>query len=409
MPFTGLHRAAGAASGPLADSLLDDAVAAGARESVDLDWKSELPPIKNLSQSDFPKDVAAMANAGGGVIVYGVREADKAATGRVHVAEFHERYESALVSAAVTAISPPVLGLRVHSLGQEPRAVVVEVPSSVDGPHLIYRNDFFGAPLRNDSDTVWMREREVARMYRARFDEQRRAIEALGDLFAYEADGRDVENRAWLVAVGLPRRVDSSKRISRDDTVRLIGSAESLSNGWTRRGMHPLASTDRYNVRPGLRRWIAPNSATGNAAWREAWVSVHHNGAVSVAAAVGGHRNVMGEHSQPWVVESVAVENAVSDFLALIRTVGLHLGGDEYDIRIGIESRGLQPLRLATIDSTGYQFMGTSTALHRYAPVDATIQVGIDDRSYEQQLIDLATDCINQGGITYLQSISEPG
>lgn len=76
---------------------------------------------------------------------------------------------------------------------------------------------------------------------------------------------------------------------------------------------------------------------------------------------------------------------------------------------IGIESRGLQPLRLATIDSTGYQFMGRSTALHRYAPVDATIQVGIDDRSYEQQLIDLATDRINQGGITYLQSISEPG
>lgn len=39
----------------------------------DLDWKSELPSAKGLPQTDFPKDVAAMASSGG-VIVFGVRE-----------------------------------------------------------------------------------------------------------------------------------------------------------------------------------------------------------------------------------------------------------------------------------------------------------------------------------------------
>lgn len=87
MTFTALHRVLGVAPGPLTADLLDDAVARGIEEASDLDWKSELPPKKGLSQTDFPKDVAAMANSGGGVIVFGVLESQKAATGRVDVGE----------------------------------------------------------------------------------------------------------------------------------------------------------------------------------------------------------------------------------------------------------------------------------------------------------------------------------
>lgn len=145
MPFTALHLALGIEPGPLTDEILDAAVAAGVSESDDLDWKSELPPTKGLSQTDFPKDVAAMANGAGGVIVYGVHETQKAATRRVDAGDFDESWERALRSAAITAISPPVFGLNVHRLGPEGgRAVVVEVPASVDGPHLIYRNEYFG-------------------------------------------------------------------------------------------------------------------------------------------------------------------------------------------------------------------------------------------------------------------------
>jgi predicted HTH transcriptional regulator len=158
--FTALHRATGAAPGPLTDELLDAAVAAGVAESNDLDWKAELPPAKGLPQTDFPKDVAAMANSGGGVIVFGVRESQKAATGRVDAGDCDEAYERSLSSAAFTAITPPVFGLNVHRLGDVGnRAVVVEVSASAYGPHLIYKNDYFGAPARNDSDTVWMKVR----------------------------------------------------------------------------------------------------------------------------------------------------------------------------------------------------------------------------------------------------------
>ncbi|CCQ18072.1 putative transcriptional regulator [Rhodococcus sp. AW25M09] len=47
----------------MTDNMLDEAVIAGVSETDDLDWKSELPPMKGLPQTDFPKDVAAIANS----------------------------------------------------------------------------------------------------------------------------------------------------------------------------------------------------------------------------------------------------------------------------------------------------------------------------------------------------------
>lgn len=199
MTFTALHQYLGKTPGPVSDDLHDEAIAAGLAETSDLDWKRELPPAKNVGSSDFPKDVAVMANAGGGTIVYGVTEHQKVATGRVDAGELTEIHERALHSAAVTTITPPIFGLRFYRIGDAGnRAVVLVVPISVDGPHLVYRNDYFGAPVRNDADTVWMRERQIEAMYRARFDERRHATEAIDSLYA-ESCYRSRSGRAGMV------------------------------------------------------------------------------------------------------------------------------------------------------------------------------------------------------------------
>lgn len=171
MPFTALHRLLGRDPSPITDELIDAAVAEQLAETNDLDWKRELPPTKGLSLTDFPKDVASMANSGGGVIVYGVEEQGKRATGRRDVGELTENHERTLRAAAYGAISPPVfIGIDAVGVAGN-RAVVVLVPPSVDGPHLIFRDQFFGAPLRNDADTEWMNERQIEAAYRARLDE----------------------------------------------------------------------------------------------------------------------------------------------------------------------------------------------------------------------------------------------
>ena len=67
-----------------------------------------------LSNTDYPKDVAALANAGGGVLVYGVKESDKAAVRRKDTGNLTEPHAAALTAAAVSAISPPGDDRRCH-------------------------------------------------------------------------------------------------------------------------------------------------------------------------------------------------------------------------------------------------------------------------------------------------------
>lgn len=410
--FTALHRAAGATPGPITDEILDAAIAARAPESDELDWKSALPPSKGLSDTDFPKDVAAMANGGGGVIVYGVSESQKAPDKRVDVGDLSETHERSLRSAAITAISPPVFSLNVHRVGVEgQRAVVVEVPASVDAPHLIYKHEFFGAPLRNDADTVWMKERQIEAAYRARFDESRRASSALDALFSEMTTGRDTETRAWLISVAQPRTPRYRDRLTREDARKVFGSAQSHALVYAGSGgLHPIANVDRFNPRPGLRRWIAANTATGETSlWKEAWMSLHHDGAVSLAAAVGGHRLRSGNgHLGGHEVESSGIECSIADFMGLLRATALATHHSEYDLKVGIVSTGAEPMKIVQSDAWGDVFDGVSTPLHHYVPVEMTVDAGGPSVDYFWHVHDLAEDCINQGGISNVHMIRPP-
>jgi hypothetical protein len=410
MTFTPLHRSLGLPPSTLTDEILNAAVAAGVAETDDLDWKSELPPVKGIPQTDVPKDIAAMANSGGGMIIYGMQEDQKAATGRKDTGEFGEGHERAFRSAAITAITPPVFGLEIYRLGTNPRAVAVVVPASVDGPHLIYKNDYFGAPIRNNADTVWMKERQIEAVYRARFDEQRRSNEAIDSLYTEASAGRDSVNRAWLIAVAHPRIPGTLARSTRDEAQQIFKAATAITLKYSNRsGIHPIENVDHLNPRPGLRRWIAPNTATnGGSRWREAWAAVHHDGSVTLAAAVGGHRKSSGDNFDGGQVESRAIEGAVADFTALVRATAAALHHGEYEVRVGLEWTGEQPLSVLTVDGHGYAYDGVSTPLSAYTPVRSTINAAAPDAEFHQQVYELGQDCVNQGGITHLHVIAEP-
>jgi hypothetical protein len=66
MEFTALHRLLGRQPGPLTDEVLDAAIDQGVRQADDLNWRSELPEPKDLSQSDVVKGVAPWPTAATG-------------------------------------------------------------------------------------------------------------------------------------------------------------------------------------------------------------------------------------------------------------------------------------------------------------------------------------------------------
>jgi hypothetical protein len=256
-----------------------------------------------------------------------------------------------------------------------------------------------------------MKERQIEAMYRARFDEQRRSNEAIDALYTEAAAGRDTANRAWLVAVAHPRIPGALVRPTREEAQAIFRHTEPITLSYSIRnaGVHPLESIDRFNPRPGLRRWVAPNIATGDGSrWREAWAGVHHDGSVTLAAAVGGHRKSSGGNFEGWEVEARGIEAAIADFTALIRATAAALHHGEYDVCVGIEWSGEQPVTISTIDGHGFTYDGVSTPLSSYTSVRSTINASASDSEFHQQVHELAQDCVNQGGITNLHVIKEP-
>lgn len=403
MTFSALHRAVGAPPGPFTNQLLDEAVSQRVPESDSLDWKVELPPEKNVKESDFPKDIAAMANIGGGVIVYGVDEAEKAATERKCVGDLSENHERTLRAAAATAVTPPLFNIRIHRLLGEKKAVVVEIPPSLDAPHLIYRAHSFGAPMRNDADTAWMQERTLAEFYRRRFEARREMHGALERLYATEAPASPTAQRAQLVAVAVPHFPDPVRRMTEGDAKAIVEQAKKIATTLVTLSAAHLdrfAESDYQNLRAGLRRWVAPPRQY---AVTPGPTSIHFNGAISLRREVGGTRTGYDTRRGPSQVDSGHIEAGIVELLALVRASALASGHAEYDVRVGIEWSGHDPVLVQTVDGDGYLYDAKSLPLERYTPVDTTIDASGDPTNYLSQARELALDCINQGGILVLR------
>lgn len=183
--FTPIHRALGIEPGPITVALIDQAIQRKVEETADLDWKTSLYNTQKPNwQDEVAKDVAAMANSGGGWIVFGVAE-DGEANGASEITpvQWNSAAQQRLLGAAYARVGPPVLGLQFFPLdADEGHIVVLRVPDSTDAPHFARKgDDAFVAPRRNGPHTVFMSDREIERSFRERFqrsDDRERRLQA---------------------------------------------------------------------------------------------------------------------------------------------------------------------------------------------------------------------------------------
>ncbi|KQS69832.1 helix-turn-helix domain-containing protein [Modestobacter sp. Leaf380] len=418
MPRTPLHAALGDVGTTLDFGLIERACENRVTERADLDWKQQLPLTatsedkqkKVAQQAELAKDIAAMANSGGGMIVYGVAEAriegTSAADHVVPAGPVDEGTSRSIRQVAGNLIYPPVTGLDLRPLAPaddpEQGVLILLVPDSPDAPHLVHpRNtdDWFGVPYRHGPDTEWMVERQIADAYRAREAGHRKRRENFNDRFdRFVASCGVAEGVNWIVAMAVPETP-----LHRPRDLRLDRANRIIERAWrwpVGQKMGPRLLTGNEVTRRGLQRYYRfgrqPVSQAGGATPR-ARVEVHGDGTVAMAFTRDGF--FRGE-TQRGEVALADIEQTGLEFFALLWTARTALGvtGD-YSARIAVEP-STQVFRRLDPHINEFLPFDESHRVLGYAPVDGPVLV---DGGRDQALttwLDLVRDAVNQAGVT---------
>ena len=113
-------------------SLIDS----GVRESEVLEYKEASRKFTDKEKNEIGKDVSAMANSGGGAIVYGVSTDRNDTTRPLAIESLAVKNIETFDRVLNSTIQPPVKGIEKRLLPQgQPRVMVVYIPPSEEPPH----------------------------------------------------------------------------------------------------------------------------------------------------------------------------------------------------------------------------------------------------------------------------------
>ncbi|MBO2448696.1 ATP-binding protein [Actinomadura barringtoniae] len=146
-----------------------------AAESAVLDYKQQVHAKNPTQKAEFCKDVAAMANYQGGVLLLGVAENAGAATAQsVPGVDISDGEIRRLRQTAQSQVSP-YLDFDLYPLPDGPGSLhgvlMVAVARSARAPHAVSESPqpgLLGYPVRDGAQTRWMSEPEIFTRYRQR-------------------------------------------------------------------------------------------------------------------------------------------------------------------------------------------------------------------------------------------------
>lgn len=162
--MTPIHRALGLGPTPLSWALFERAVSERVKEAADLDWKRTTYPEGGKWPFEAVKDLAAMANSGGGWIVFGIADKDDRAD-EITGVNWSSVHEQRLLQVAVDQIFPPLGGLQFFDVPSPDGAqtiAVMKVPAHGGSHHFVCPSvRTYKVPYRNGAHTEFHGPREV--------------------------------------------------------------------------------------------------------------------------------------------------------------------------------------------------------------------------------------------------------
>lgn len=421
-----IHAGLGLLPRELTHDIVVSAIAHRVREADDLDWKRALPPSDEKQRKEFAKDVAAMANTRGGLIVFGVTEENEEATGFLSVAN-GERERQQLRAIVARWVRPLVSGITMEPLDDadgERSLLVVSVPSSPDAPHVWGEQNQMGVPFREGSDTLWMSEYQLERAYRDRFTRRASdaaALKALVDQVQMQVDHTDIA-KGWLIIAARPTapagvRIANS---SQHEVGRVLREALVLAGQIQPRSGNDLAvlrslPADAVNSpTTGLRRWVVRDNPSKPDRMTELiQAELHHDGSSVLAAKVTWAWNTERETriGTKTTVPVQLVETAVVDAIAMATAHARHVGSSGV-LQVRAELRAPRSSRTAEIaiganasTHDKVDLVPGSRIISQMVPVDAEVRADADADALRQAVRQLAEDMLHQFGVQGLMTI----
>lgn len=417
MIWTPLHASLGESSARLDFALIERACEEAVTERTDLDWKRQLPltapkteaKAKQFEQLELAKDIAAMANSGGGMIVYGVQETTEAGTSAaetiVPVGPVNEDTTRDIRRVAGNLVYPPVVRLDLIPLApdneSESGVLVLLVPDSVDRPHLVHPangKDWFGAPYRHGPDTEWMVERQIASAYAERESGRRRRTEEFDTRYIEFTDAlaKDTDLR-WVVAFAVPDQPTTRPR-----ALSQFKADGIIERAWQSPLAQNFAAADltrHESTRRGLRRYTRSGTRPINgasSAKARGRVEIHGDGTIALAFTRDGA--LPGEGHQRTQVPVVDIESAALNFLALLLSARETLGTNgDYTVRLTV-TPPTEIFRRGDAGQLGRFQPWDEQRVYGYRPVDGSV-IGTAGRTeLISSWVDVVTDAVNQAG-----------
>ena len=410
--FTPIHRALGLEAGNATIDLIQQAVDHGVEETADLDWKQAVYDSRKPNwDEEAAKDIAAMANSGGGWIVFGVKESGGTnAASEIAPIGWSAAEQQRILRTAYAKIGPPVVGIEFYNIpcGDEDdgNVVMMRIPDSADAPHFARKGDnAFVAPRRNGPHTVYMSDREIERGFRERFQYTDDRERLLQDRFERACEALRPEDGVFLAVAAVPLEPVTGRGASameqvyqyRDEPLLPARVGVRAQKNWWQGG----------EIKKGLRQWIL-----------RAHKSAHHKFRKFLcddAAVLGAYQLGLLITDEQWSDQypvgltnhcrAVDVQTAVIDCVTLLRSHAEERqahGG--FRIRAGLVGIEGEPIFLRVIDDFDNKLLGADDMepIVRFQP----ITIELDPLSMIDEILpiinDLVWDLVSQGGVEYL-------
>lgn len=247
-----------------------------APETAALDFKSDVYGNRDADRRELADDVAAFANADGGLILIGVGEDESGcavSADGVPVSDDEANRMSQIIADNISPVPVTDIQLIPSDDGRDRGYIAIHVPKSTAAPHGTKINSGYRYPVRHGRTTRYLKENEIASRYQGRRDGADK-LRARVDEIAQDALGRIDGERPWvLVSLVAERPGDLS--IS-DATLRAF-SEEIVGSPACDDIVNYSSSWMRVRVAPG--RLIADGSVNSEAKSRWAFAERFADGA----------------------------------------------------------------------------------------------------------------------------------